>query len=206
MARPSQDPKIRMDEILDVAEPLFAAKGYRKTTIGDIAKELNVAQGMLYYYFKSKEEILEALINRQISLFLADVRQMAASDEVDSVCKVEFLVYALFRTAQYKEGLFLDFLHDEKHLHVKNRLFRQATLLLKPSLQKIIEEGVAKKIFRIEHVPTAMTFMLSILLCLGESLCEKVAEEEFPHHLRLAEALLEKALGLAEDNLHLGNK
>jgi AcrR family transcriptional regulator len=45
-----------MDEILDVAEPLFAVKGYRKTTIGDIAKELNVAQGMLYYYFKSKEK------------------------------------------------------------------------------------------------------------------------------------------------------
>lgn len=205
MARPSQDPKIRMDEILDVAEPLFAAKGYRKTTIGDIAKELNVAQGMLYYYFKSKEEILEALINRQISLFLADVRQMASSDEVDPVRKVEFLVYALFRTAQYKEGLFLDFLHDEKHLHVKNRLFRQATLLLKPSLQKIIEEGVAKKIFCIAHVPTAMTFILSILLCLGESLCEKVAEEEIPHHLSLAEALLEKALGLADGNLHLGN-
>jgi hypothetical protein len=131
------------------------------------------------------------LINRQISLFLADVRQMASSEEVDSVRKVEFLVYALFRTAQYKEGLFLDFLHDEKHLHVKNRLFRQATLLLKPVL-KIIEEGVAKKIFRIDHVPTAMTFILSILLCLGESLCEKVAEEEIPHHLSLAEACLKK--------------
>ena len=199
-------PDVRRAEILSIAENLFQTKGYAKTSVDEIVRQAGIAKGTFYHYFKSKEEILEALINRQISLFLADVRKMVSSGEVDPVRKVEFLVYALFRTAQYKEGLFLDFLHDEKHLHVKNRLFRQATLLLKPSLQKIIEEGVAKKIFSIKHVPTAMTFILSILLCLGESLCEKVAEEEFPHHLTLAEALLEKALGLAEGNLHLGNE
>ncbi|HAK72354.1 MAG TPA: TetR/AcrR family transcriptional regulator, partial [Sporomusaceae bacterium] len=65
MARTPQDPQIRITEILDTAEQLFSDKGYRGTTISDIAKTMGTAQGMLYYYFKSKEEILEALINRQ---------------------------------------------------------------------------------------------------------------------------------------------
>jgi hypothetical protein len=35
----------------------------------------------------------------------------------------------MFSIAQYKDGLFLDFLHDEKYLHIKNKLLRQNTLL-----------------------------------------------------------------------------
>ncbi|WP_371379355.1 TetR/AcrR family transcriptional regulator [Sporomusa aerivorans] len=202
MARTPQDPQIRIDEILDAAEPLFSANGYRKTTISDIAKQMGVAQGMLYYYFKSKEEILEALINRQISTLLTDVKKTASSPDTIPPRKIEFMIYALFRTAQYKDGLFLDFLYDEKHLHIKNKIFRQATLLLKPWLLKIIEEGARKHYFHVSHLPTAMTFIMSIMLCLGDSLCEKIPEEIMAHHLNMAESLIEKALGIPEKSLH----
>ncbi len=41
-------------------------KGYEHTAIGDIVKELNLAQGTLYY-FSSKEEILEAVVEKSIA-------------------------------------------------------------------------------------------------------------------------------------------
>jgi AcrR family transcriptional regulator len=198
-----QDPQIRIDEILDTAEPLFSVNGYRKTTISDIAKKMGVAQGMLYYYFKSKEEILEALINRQISSLLADIQNMACSGTTSPSRKIEFIVNATFRTAQYKDGWLLDFLYDEKHLHIKNKIFRQATLLLKPWLLKIIEEGAHKQCFHVSHPQTAMDFIISILLCLGDALCEKLPDELLNYHLRMAEALIEKALGMPEKALHL---
>ncbi|XEQ93896.1 HTH-type transcriptional regulator BetI [Sporomusa carbonis] len=203
MARTPQDPQIRIDEILDAAEPLFSANGYRKTTISDIAKKMGVAQGMLYYYFKSKEEILEALINRQLSFLLADVKNMACSDTIAPPRKIELMVYAMFRTAQYKDGLLLDFLHDEKHLHIKNKIFRQGTLLLKPWLRKIIEEGARKQCFHVSHPQTAMNFIMSILQCLGDALCEKIPDELMACHLQMAEALIEKALEMPARTLHL---
>ncbi len=203
MARPPQDPKIKIDEILAVAEPLFAANGYRKTTISDIAREIGGAQGLIYYYFKSKEEILEALINRQIAYFLADISIMTSSADMLPPRKIEFVVHAFFRTAHYKDGLFLDFLHDEKHLHIKNKIFRQAALLLKPLLLKIIEEGVRKQYFTVTHLPAALTFIMSIMLCLADTLCEKVPDEEMICHLQLANSLIEKALGVSENTLHL---
>ncbi|MCM0759580.1 MULTISPECIES: TetR/AcrR family transcriptional regulator [Sporomusa] len=203
MARPPQDAKIKMDEILDVAEPLFAANGYRKTTIRDIAKALGGAQGLLYYYFKSKEEILEALINRQIAHFWADISTMASSADMLPPRKIEFVVHTFFRTAHYKDGLFLDFLHDEKHLHIKNKIFQQAALLLKPSLLRIIEEGVRKQYFAITHLPVALTFIMSIMLCLADTLCEKIPDEEMTYHLQMASSLMEKALGVPENTLHL---
>ena len=52
MARPSKDPQIRINEILDATEPLFYAKGYYETAISDIAEKMGVAHGMIYYYLK----------------------------------------------------------------------------------------------------------------------------------------------------------
>jgi AcrR family transcriptional regulator len=203
LTRTPQDPKIRIDEILNAAEPLFSAKGYRKTTISDIAKKISVAQGMLYYYFKSKEEILEALFNRQTSSLLVDVKNMACSDSITPFCKIELMVDIMSRTAQYKDRLLLEVLYDEKYLHIKNKLLCQNTLLLKPWLLKIIEEGVLKQSFHVLHPQTAVDFIMSILQCLERALCEKISAELMVYHLRMAEILLEKALGIPEKTLHL---
>ncbi len=203
LARTPQDRQIRIDEILDTAEPLFSVNGYRKTTISDIAKKMGAAQGMLYYYFNSKEEILEALIDRQISVLLADIKNMACSENIAPPRKIELTIAAMFRTAQYKDGLLLDFLHDEEHLNIKNKIFRQVTLLFKPWLLKIIEEGVRKQYFNVSHSQIVIDFIMAILVCLGDALCEKNSDEVMTCHLRMAETLIEKTLGMPENTLHI---
>ena len=104
MARPPQAPQIRINEILDTAEPLFYAKGYYETATSEIAKKLGVAEGTLYYYFKSKEEILEALINRHISAFISEVEPMVYSDNIVPSVKFSLIMQAIFRTVQHQEG------------------------------------------------------------------------------------------------------
>ena len=54
----------RKKEILDIAEQLFIEKGFDNTSTNDILREIGIARGTLYYYFKSKEEILDAVIDR----------------------------------------------------------------------------------------------------------------------------------------------
>ena len=54
----------RKNEILDVAGKLFGEKGYDATSTNDILKEIGIAKGTLYYHFKSKEDILDAMIER----------------------------------------------------------------------------------------------------------------------------------------------
>lgn len=54
---------IRRNEILDAAERLFVAKGFDGTSTGDILAEVGIACGTLYYHFKSKEDILDAMID-----------------------------------------------------------------------------------------------------------------------------------------------
>jgi len=53
-------------QIFDVAIILFAELGYEKTTMDDIAEQAKVAKGTLYYYFKSKEDIFNFLVEESI--------------------------------------------------------------------------------------------------------------------------------------------
>jgi AcrR family transcriptional regulator len=63
MARITKTIPERHQEIIDTASMLFIENGYDKTQITDIAKQMNVAQGLIYYYFKSKTELLYAVID-----------------------------------------------------------------------------------------------------------------------------------------------
>ena len=64
----------RKGEILDVAEQLFAEKGFDNASTNDIIKKIGIARGTLYHHFKSKEEILDAIVERMMNDSIARAR------------------------------------------------------------------------------------------------------------------------------------
>jgi AcrR family transcriptional regulator len=202
MARPSQNPQIRITEILDTAEHLFTIKGYFGTTISDIAKEMSVTQGMFYYYFKSKEEILEALLNRQMSSFISEVKNMAYSSATPSE-KIGFMISIVLHGVCHQGAVFLNTIYDEQNLHIKDRLARRVKLLLTPWGLKIIEQGNASQDFKVPHPQTSLNFILLVMDFLMDTLYEKVPSDILALRLRMAEALIEKTLGLQEGRISI---
>ena len=80
---PSATPSIRAAqadrrraELVDVALRLFAERGFRGTTIADIAEATGTAHGLVYHYFRSKEELLAAILERYS--FLPQLRSLLA--------------------------------------------------------------------------------------------------------------------------------
>jgi len=64
---PSKDDVVsafRRDQILAAAHGVFASRGFKEATVGDIADAAGVAKGTLYLYFKSKDEIYWAALHR----------------------------------------------------------------------------------------------------------------------------------------------
>ena len=74
-----QEDKRRL--ILDAAVRVFARKGYHTCRVGDIAEEAGVAHGLLYHYFRSKEELLETIFRETWRDVLDAVRSVEESDE-----------------------------------------------------------------------------------------------------------------------------
>jgi AcrR family transcriptional regulator len=64
----------RRIQLIDAALALFAEKGYDRTSIKDLAEAVGVAQGLVYHYFDSKEDLLLAVIDRHNPL--PQVRRM----------------------------------------------------------------------------------------------------------------------------------
>jgi TetR/AcrR family transcriptional regulator, fatty acid metabolism regulator protein len=66
-------------QILDAAIRVFARQGFHSTRVADIADEAGVAYGLVYHYFKSKDEVLNELFSERWSLLLAAIEETDAS-------------------------------------------------------------------------------------------------------------------------------
>lgn len=60
----------RRNEILDAADELFGQKGFDGTSTNDLLEKVGIARGTLYHHFKSKEDIMDALIDRYAARLL----------------------------------------------------------------------------------------------------------------------------------------
>src|SRR2546421_10645533 len=67
--------------ILEAAVRVFARKGYHTCRVGDIAEDAGVAHGLLYHYFRSKDEVLECIFRETWTDILAAARMVEETDE-----------------------------------------------------------------------------------------------------------------------------
>jgi AcrR family transcriptional regulator len=67
--------------LLDAAVRVFARKGFHASRVGDIAEEAGVAHGLLYHYFESKDQVLEAVFHENWSVLLARIERVEETDE-----------------------------------------------------------------------------------------------------------------------------
>jgi TetR/AcrR family transcriptional regulator, fatty acid metabolism regulator protein len=76
-------------QILDAAIRVFARQGFHSTRVADIADEAGVAYGLVYHYFKSKDEVLNELFSERWSLLLVAIEEADRSPELSPRAKLE---------------------------------------------------------------------------------------------------------------------
>jgi TetR/AcrR family fatty acid metabolism transcriptional regulator len=87
--------------ILHAAVRVFARKGYHGCRIADVARQAGVAYGLVYHYFRSKEELLESVFAEQWAIFIQAIHAIregpgSAAEHLAAVCRFAMDV---FRTA-----------------------------------------------------------------------------------------------------------
>src|ERR1700745_4248916 len=89
----SQKGATTRDQILDAAARLIHLRGYHSTSLDDVLRESGVGKGNFYYYFKSKEELGYAIIDRLVRAFLERTLEPAFADyEADPVAQIHTLL------------------------------------------------------------------------------------------------------------------
>ncbi len=75
MTETLQRDEIVVKDIIDTARSLFKQSGFKKTTMGDIARSLGKAKSSLYYYYPSKEDIFEAVLHTEMDELLDEINE-----------------------------------------------------------------------------------------------------------------------------------
>jgi AcrR family transcriptional regulator len=83
----------RFREITDVAARLFAERGYHATSMDDIAREIGMLKGSLYYWIQSKEDLLKAILQGAMSETIAVAERIEALD-LSAPEKIRMLMHA----------------------------------------------------------------------------------------------------------------
>ncbi|ANY68877.1 TetR family transcriptional regulator [Paenibacillus sp. BIHB 4019] len=155
-----KDPEERKNEILDTAEMLFYTKGYNKTTINDILQEIGIAKGTFYYYFKSKEEVMDAIIMRIVAVDVAAARDIASNPELPTLVKLfQILMAQKPKHGDRKEQLLEQF-HQVGNAEMHQKSLVQTIIHLTPVLTAVIEQGIEEHIFQTEFPQETVEFLI----------------------------------------------
>lgn len=150
----------RKNEILDAAERLFAAKGYDGTSTNDILDAVGIARGTLYYHFKSKEDILDAMIDRMMGKMTAKAKGLAAQREIPVLQRLTMMITALNVSGELGQEI-MEQIHRPQnalmHQKIQSRLLSDIT----PLLAGLIEEGNRQGICQTDYPSEVaeMTFL-----------------------------------------------
>jgi AcrR family transcriptional regulator len=146
---PSQD--ATRSAILESSRELFARFGYKKTTMEDIAATMRKGKSSLYYYFKNKEDIFQAVIELESGLYFSRLKEVVHSDRSPSVKLKDYVLTRMELMAELKnfqcvlkEGLYggYEFLGGVNE---------NAEAVEADFLKSILDEGVISDIFSVKN-------------------------------------------------------
>ena len=134
--------------ILDAALKTFVKRGYPETRVSEIAAEARVAEGTLYNYFQSKEDLLLALFDEKWGGIIDDIRKkISRLDDPNKKLKVMFsLVVRMFRKDRHLAEIFLIDV-KQSSIFLKNYPVNRVVEFI-DLIEEILEEGKRKGIYR----------------------------------------------------------
>lgn len=209
MSRVIKDPEERREEIICTAERLFLAQGYEETSISDIVKDINVSQGAFYYYFESKEDVLVAVMMKQIAQMKSDFIQIECRADLDEAAKVNAManrVLCLSDSGKKIHG----YIHQSKNAALRMKLMRAKPFSeIAPVMARVIADGCDKGRFHVEHSLETSYLLLALMassvhMFYQDRSCAKSNEADQPDNVFLEKMrdamqdLLARSLGVCD--------
>lgn len=157
------NPDTRKEQIYRAASALFSERGYRSTSVRDIARELDLQGGSLYAHITSKEDVLWEIIARVAESFYAAVQPIAEADGPAPV-RLRAMIHAHVGVVVNELARAAVFFQDWRHLSEPRK---REVLALRDGYEAFFRATIARGIADRELVATdprlASIFVLTAL-------------------------------------------
>lgn len=149
----------RKNEILDAAEILFAQKGFEGTSTTDILEYVGIARGTLYYHFKSKEEILDGVINRMSGQLLWKASEIVADKSKGVLDRLTEAILALNVNSQLGQEV-MEQMHKQQNALMHQKMQDRMIEGIVPILNTLVEEGMEEGIIHTSYGAEALEMIM----------------------------------------------
>jgi len=149
--RRQREKERRRQQIMVAAKKVFAQKGFKRTTMEEIAKEAELSPGTLYLYFKNKDELCASLSVRILQYLLIRLEHLSSESHLDSGARVASLKDILFDVYTFDPLILLNMFHIQSGETLRNlspeclseiqRLSHQALQTIARLFQEGLDQG-----------------------------------------------------------------
>ncbi|MDR2350865.1 MAG: TetR/AcrR family transcriptional regulator [Deltaproteobacteria bacterium] len=150
----------RLNEILDAAEQFFMKNGYEQTTINDILAKVEISKGAFYHYFKSKEDAMDAVVERIIRQMESDARAIAADPTLTAHQKMQRII-STANISDSSRGEFMEELHRPTNATLHQKSISGTIDMLAPIMADVIAQGAKEGVYHTAHPLETIEFILA---------------------------------------------
>jgi TetR/AcrR family transcriptional regulator, fatty acid metabolism regulator protein len=196
---PRQDTSTeRKNHILDAAASVFAGRGYHQTRMDDIVQESGLSKGAIYWYFKSKDDLFTALIERIFSQEVREIQALLDADTPIALRLLDFTRMVIHDMHQFETLGVLPLIYEfyaETFRHEKLQHFLQTYYHTSSDLlSRLIQQGIAQG--EIRPVDPQQTSFTIIALYEGTILLWVFHQHQFSLEHQLLNSMQQLLTGL----------
>ncbi|GAC1391247.1 MAG: TetR/AcrR family transcriptional regulator [Ktedonobacteraceae bacterium] len=184
MVRIVKEYAVRRSEILDVAQRLVYTEGYEQMAIQDILDDLQIAKGTFYHYFGSKQELLEALIERMLEEVEQLLTPIVHESHLPALEKFQHFFATLAHWKTERKTFFLALLrvwYKDENAIVRQKVRAAGAKQVTPLLTLIIRQGIQEGVLLTSFPDHVGEIVLSVMQGLQETLAALLLSCE-PNH------------------------
>ena len=194
----------KYDLILDALQQLLEEKKIQNISVSEIAQRAGIGKGSIYYYFPSKEAILDALIERSYEKPLLTAQNLAAQTEISPFTRMAMLFQACQNSSTafiQQNGSSSDNASAQDLAILHQKYLSHVISELKADLTEIIKQGIQSGEIHFDY-PAALAEIVLIVIAvkLDNSLLPSTPKET-EETLKGLISLLEKGTGVAPGTL-----
>jgi AcrR family transcriptional regulator len=178
--------KIKKETILQYARHLFASRGYTESSMDDIARACDLQKASLYYYFKSKQQILEEMIELEGERWNAQLEQsLEGMDFEQSLMAIGTMFFKNLDDHARRE--FFQIIHFESHKNPEIfKAFKNGPVCKRGLIYQVFTQHLASRLSPVQIAMAITQFMGGIIhyatmaKLRGENMClEPFSDSEY---------------------------
>jgi AcrR family transcriptional regulator len=157
----------RRDLFVDAATVLIQTRGYEQLSIADILATTDSSKGAFYHYFDSKQDLLEAVIDRITDTALAAAEPVALDPALPAIEQLKTLFTTIAGWKNARKELMLALLEvwlSDDNIVVREMLRRQAATRVAPLLARIVAKGKAEGAFTVDEPAETANVIMAVIL------------------------------------------